>query len=224
MTLEEMVEQTPPGETRTYNSGQTEGEERAGFYHIRSTYLHENQNLVWLNPPPLQALPRRQTLNQPRRGVASGAPYDLEFTGDVSRLADFYNPGTVCFVSDRLVAILKAFDPGGVDAVAAPLNAGGQIVGFNAFMPARTLVAPDVRVSEISIAKRVVFGAPVAKVILPTTFRLNPDIDDGIHIFADLAEPKVYWSRALVEACKASGIRGVSAQTTYARTPDTIEM
>ena len=224
LTLEEMVDQTPAGETLTFNAGHIEGDEHGDFFQIRSTYLHDNHKLAWLNALPLEALPRKQTVNQPARGVEGGASYNLEFTGNVSKLADFYNPGTVCFISDRLLAILMEFDPAGVDAVAAPLRAGDGVVGFNVFMPARTLVAPDVQTSEVSIAKRLVFGVPVAKVILAQSFRLNPNIDNDVHIFADLAEPQIYWSRSLVEACRARGISGVSARTGYARTPETIEM
>lgn len=224
LTLEQMVEQTRAGESRTFNAGQTEGDERGEFYQIRSTFLHEDDKLVWLNPPPLEALPRKQTFSRPALGVGSCAPYRLEFTGDPSSLADFYQPGSVCFVSDRLLAILAEFDPAGVDAVAAPLRVGDQELAYHAFLPARTLMAADIATNEVTIAKRIVSGVPVPKVVLSQTFRLNPNIDKDVHIFADLAEPRIYWSRSLVEACKAGGITGVSARTGYARSPDTIEM
>lgn len=224
LTLEDLVKATAPREKRVYQPQSSEADEQGRFFIIRPNYAYPLGKFSWENQPDLSNYPRRATINSPKRPISDFAPFELAFDGPASEVVDFYDRGPVSFVSDHLLAILREFDPEAIDAVPAPMTCGRDVLGFNAFMPMRALTAANLATTGVEIRTMAVPDKVLATFIYPTKYRLNPEIPDSIDVFADLAEPKMYWSPRLVTACKARGIRGISAQTTYALNVETVEM
>lgn len=222
MTLEEMVQHTPVGESRVFNPGQSGGDPQPRFFEIRSNYRCKNELFEWINRCETNELPKPATVNHPARWVSNIPEYSLQFHGNKAELGDYYEPGLFYFISERLCDLLQEFDPEGVDAAPATLRMEGRTERFKAFMPKRALVAADLSRTEIKVTRGGADRQGRARVSLPAKFHFNPAIGDGVHLFNDLARHKMYWSRELLSACRAAGIHGITAVASYAQYPEVI--
>ena len=224
LTLEDLVRGTAPGDKRIVHPASSEADEHGAFFVIRPNYDYPVGKFSWENQPDLSNYPRRATVNLPKLPVGDFLPFILAFDGPASDVLDYYDQGPVSFVSNRLLDLLREFDPEGIEAAPASMTCDGEAIGFNAFMPMQAFTAADVSTTQIEVRTRVVSETVLASFVYPNKYRLNPDIPSATDIFADIAEPKMYWSRRLVKGCEENGIRGISAQTTYAISVETIQM
>lgn len=224
VTLEDLVRGTAPGEKRIVSPAISEADETGSFFLIRPNYDYPVGKFSWKNQPDLSNFPRRATVNLPKRPLGDFLPYKLAFDGSALEVLDYYDKGPISFVSDRLLELLRDFDQEGVDDAPASMICYGEEIGFNAIMPARAFTAADISTTQIEVRTRIVSDTVLASFVYPNKYRLNPDIPSAIDMFSDLAEPKMYWSRRLVKACQKCGIRGISAQTSYATSVETVEM
>jgi hypothetical protein len=222
--LEQLTVGMAPGETRTHEPPSVEVDPRGEFFVIRPNYNHPVGRFEWVNQPDLSNYPRRETIYAPKRPVGDWTPFDLQFDGSASEALDYYDRGPISFVSDQLLAIIREHDPTSLDSEPAKLRCRTGDIAFNAFMPMRAFVAADLTTTKVTVRALDIPDKLIASFLYPVKYRVNPRIPRGVAYFADLAEPKMYWSRRLVEACAASEIKGISAQTTYATEVETIQL
>lgn len=225
MTIDEMIASVPVGTTKMFTPKTTSaGEQSVRFMEVRFNHDHQADRFLWLNPPDVASIPMNRTPNTPGRSLEQSPRFKFDYDGDASELPDFYKSGPAHFASERLLEIMLAADPHGVEYRTVELTARREVVPYYIFLPLRSFWAVDPEVTVVAIAKRPGSRKPLVKITYPDKFRMSASIPDDVHVFADIARPKLYWSRTLVEACKARGIKGISARAGYVAKPFSVEI
>jgi hypothetical protein len=208
-TIEELVKQVPLGEARLFeSSGAPQESER--FFVVRQNWDYEPGRLDWLNKPRMAQGPWYGNREIPRTSVSEIPKPEVIFAGPAKKLVDFYSTSTAgFFLSEKLVALIEAMDPGSLDCVPISIKCKDAELPFLFAMPLRTLEAIDPIRTAILIRYDDLAGTWFRRIEFPQGIAFkNADLA-AIHSFADLDAHGWYWSRELIDAAKGNGIKGL---------------
>lgn len=223
LPIEDMVRQTPEGETRLFERPCAEdGKER--FFAVWQNY-HYPGRLEWHNTLEFEKNPWSGSRRKPRIPVSSMPTPDVTFNRAAKALVDFYSTGNhAFFLSERLVALIDRLDPGSLERRPVIIRASkGVEVPFFMAMPNRSRSAVDTQRTDVLIKDEDYAGEWIRSVKFPTgaSFR-NEELAD-VSSFTDLDLSGWFWSKELIEAAKAEGIKGVRTLSARSTTGFTID-
>jgi len=225
MLIEDMVEATPLGGSRTFKPEEIiEQSEQPRFYSVDHSYEFRPDLFKWLGSRPLGP-PVARRIGLPADDLSMFAPFELRFDGQLSIISDLFSAGQALFVSEMVKDIITSIDPEAVQAEPVDVKAEDGVKRFYATLPKRSIVPFDVRANEVVVRReKVDVGIYVADVTTSRCYIFNRDIDESVHVFASLTGGDVFWSDQIVMACKERGARGILVQATYLPTFVSVEM
>lgn len=218
LSIEEMLAQVPRGESRLFERPcADDGEER--FFSVWQNYDYPGQ-IAWHNTVGMENNPWYGARGVPRIPVSSVPTPDVSFKLSAKKLVDFYSTGNhAFFLSERLIALIDRLDPGSLERRPVTIRASkGVEVPFFMAMPNRSLSAVDTRRTDVLVMDKDYAGEWIRSIKFPNgvSFR-NQDLA-GISSFTDLDLTRWFWSRELIEAAKAEGIKGLRTLSARATT------
>lgn len=212
LTIEQMLaDLPPPGESRVYPREAEPPPGPARFVGIRRS-LRGGYSVEWKNPPRLAPGYRWRRGDGPELLEDDPRP---EFDGPLKRLGNFYpGPGYVHLISEPLMQVFDAVDPGAVRRRPVTLECKDGAARFWAAAPARELAAIDTRRTTVKIA----WGGVMHHTKFPDGHVFRDDIPADVHLFWDLDYGSAwFWSRDLLQAALDAGLRDFEASD-YTRT------
>lgn len=210
LTVEDLLKKVPEGQTQLFERPLNDvTEERFFSVHMSSEY--GPGRLAWHNKPPLDSALWYGSRTIPRVPISTAPDPDVTFEGASKDIVDFYSIGGthVAFISDRLFNLIEEMDPNSLERRPMAIRAKDAIVEFNMVMPSRNLEALDTNRTDILIQYESYGGQWFRTIKFPkgVVFRDHAIFD--VHSFSDIDVRGWYWSRELIDAAKASGIRGL---------------
>jgi hypothetical protein len=207
-TIDGLSRQVSIGGSRLFERSCSYPEER--FFQVWQNWDYQPGRLEWRNKPSFDEKPRFGSRHGRRKPIFDIPAPDVTFAGPASRMVDFYSTGShAFFLSDRLVALIEALDPGSLDHLPITIRCSKGEQPFHVAMPSRTLEAIDPGCTTILIADRQLGDILVRDIKFPQGVIFKNAELATVHSFADLDVPGWYWSRELIEAAKAHGIKGL---------------
>ena len=212
--IAEMLASLPSGATRTYPAVDpgSDGDER--FFEVHQ-FISDAPALVWPKWPGILNRPLCGDRVIPPVGIDLLLEYSANIVGLGRDAAEFYKADSdLYFLSQRLVDLIREYDSDAIVHRPAKVSAFDKEVQFYAVMPARVIEAVDVDFTEVTVSKKVMRSG---KASFESSVTFRSDIADNVHAFKD---PDLYfwhWSRSLLLAAKAAGIRGIYANRMTAR-------
>jgi len=208
LTIEEMIEQVPEGQARTFEPSAEPGEER--YLKVSQNWDYNPGRLTWLNPLPLTASPWLGTREHPRISVSTLPVPDVRYAGPADEVVDLYSTGShAVFISDKLFRLIEQIDPGSLEHIEFQLYAEDGLLPFHAVMPSRVLEAVDTSRTTVRIQDETIGRRSFRKVRFPEGIVFDDDVLQGVTSFSDLDVPGWYWSKDLIAEAKSHGIRGL---------------
>lgn len=210
LTIEEMLTRVPPGEARLFERTLPVPEDER-FLSVHQNWDTRPGRLDWRNQPLGDVVPWFGARAKPRVGLENLPAPDLLFSGPAKDVVDFYSWGVhVFFLSERLMEVIERLDPGSMEARPAVIRsrAGAQVPVFMA-MPGRHIDAVDTARTNVLVSHEDLGSWFYLSVKFPDGVAFRERELAGVHHFTDRDLLKWYWSRELIEAAKAGGVRGV---------------
>lgn len=213
MNFEEMMAAVPAGEKAEFQPIKPPIRESSPrFFAVGPNFDYAMEKFDCSNRAEIEPMPRPARPELPRIRLNSSLPPEYRFNGRSRDMPDFYRMGALCLGSQRLVEIIQGIDSEGLDAVQSKVSATDADIICWSFLPTRDLWAADPERSVVKIERRSLEKANVLFVDVARRFSFNPEIGKDVHLFADIATSRMYWSRELLMRCKSSGVRGISAR------------
>jgi hypothetical protein len=220
VTIDDMIAETPEGETRTYARRHEAGDAPERFLAIGKNYEYAKPRFSWTNQPGRRELPRPSARHRSALSFDHLDKCDLRFEGKIKKLADFYPiVGGPCFISRKLLDVIRDLDPEAITYRAEVVQCVDANAEFYLAIPARVLQAIDTARTEVRIRDEDLGGTFFRRVDFPSGILLSKTIDPSVHAFWEYNDRSWMWSRALVGACGATGIRGLRANKTDDKDP-----
>jgi hypothetical protein len=199
------------GETRLFEAP-IKGSVENNFFVISPSHEY-SPRLEWKNPQDMLENPRPATRKGPGVSVFSIPVPDLRFKDLSKKLVDYYaiNANSY-YLSDRLADLIERIDPDSIDRRPVTIKARDRDVAFNLVMPSRSIEAIDVRHTDVCVRHEEIgtsFGTRWLRTIeFPNGVVFDTDKLVGVHNFTDPDILRWCWSRTLIDAAKAAGIKG----------------
>lgn len=214
LTIDDLLRQVPEGQTRLFERPIKDAVEDR-FFSVHNNWNYSTR-LEWHNDLPAEQAPWAGSRGVPRIPISVLPPPEVTFKGPSKRIVDFYAMGgeQAFFVSDRLVALIEELDPGSLDRRQITVKTRDGVVDYNIVMAARLLEVVDPARTDVLIEDKNYAGQWIRSVRFPdaVVFRGEVVTDMGIHSFTDIDARGWYWSRELIDAAKAAGIKGLYTQ------------
>lgn len=180
------------------------------YFDVRPNFEYP-QRLEWTNWPDMPARPRPDDRYFSGRSVNSIADPELKFPANAVKLIDYYAINSNCnFVSDRFADFVEQHAPGTIERRRVKIKARDGVVDYNLVIPRNMIEAVDTDRTAIEIRafdrqdgnwifRARMIGEPV----------FDPARTAGCLHFTDPDNLRWYWSRQLIDAAKAAGLRGM---------------
>jgi hypothetical protein len=208
VTIPELLRQVPEGETQLFERSVNDAVED-GFFAVHGTFEYWPQ-LEWHNRLPLKEAPWCGCRKTQRIPVSVVPPPDVTFDGFGENIVDFYGTGCHAWlVSDRLVTVIESMDPGSLDRIPVRIETQDGTVDYNLVMPSRNLEVVDPLSTDIVVTDMNYSGHWLRSVQFPGGVVFRKDGLAGVHSFSDIDVSGWFWSRGLIDAARAAGIRGL---------------
>lgn len=224
LTIEDMLASVPEGAIKLFQRRNMEdGEER--FLSVHQNWDYKPGRLEWHNRLSFEQNPWFGSRRVARRPIFSLPPAKVTFRGPAKDIVDFYSTGTdAFFLSERLIALFDRLDPGTMDRMPVTIEARtGARVPFYMAMPDRSIEAVDTARTNVLIKDEDFAGEWIRSITFPDGAVFHGDDLTNVSHFTDLDLFGWFWSRELIEAARADGIRGfrtISCATTTGFTVD----
>ena len=171
-----------------------------------------SQRLHWKNPPDMLERPRPDYRYFPGASVSSISEPELNFPANAIKLVDYYNIENHCnFVSDRFADFVEQHAPGTIERRRVKVKARDGMVDYNLVIPRHMIEAVDTERSSIEI---IAFDREDGNWFFSASMIGDPVFDPartaGCLHFTDPDASGWYWSRQLIDAAKAAGLRGMA--------------
>lgn len=208
-TIDDLSSQVPSGEARLFTpSDKDRGEQR--FFSVRQNWDYKPGRLTWQNEPRMEKSPWYGARESPRTSVSDISPPKAVFAGPAKKMVDFYSTGSdAFFLSDRLVALIETMDGGALDRVPVSIVCNDADLRFHLVMTARVIEAVDPSRTAVLIKDDRLGDMWFRRIRFPEGVVFQDAELATIHAFADLDARGWYWSRELIDAAKAKGIKGL---------------
>ena len=214
MNFEEMMAVVPAGDKAEFQPVKPPVRESSPrFFAVGLNHDYAMEKFECSNRAEIEPVPRPARPELPRIRLNSSLPPEYRFNGRSRDMPDFYRMGALCLGSQRLVELIQSIDADGLDVIQSKVSASDADIIWWSFLPSRDLWAADPERSVVKIERRSLEKANVVFVDVARRFSFNPDIGKDVHLFADIATSRMYWSRELLMLCKSSGVRGISARS-----------
>jgi len=207
LTIEEMLELTADGEERLFKAPiQGAKEERFAAIQFNSDYIFPLEWNEGIDPleAPCMATRRRKSISLsvlPEPQICS--------TSKISQMVDFYRQGIgIFFVSNRLMDVMEKLDPGSVECRPVVVQAADGAVDYNLVLPLRQLDAVDLERTDVLISGEWWNSSWLKRERFPHNVVFKKAELEGIHNFNDITIRNWFWSRELIDAAKAAGVKG----------------
>jgi hypothetical protein len=212
LTIDEMFRQVPEGESRLFERSVSDTVENR-FFSVRYNH-YSGLVLDWHNPLPMEEAPWTGNRYKARIPISVLPPPVLTFEGKADRIVDFYAWGGLqtFFISDKLRALIDDLDPGSLDSRPVMIKAKDRSIVFNLVMPARSIDAIDPQRTDVLIKDEKLATQWARRVRFPTGVVFRENALKHVHNFSDFNVNVWLWSRELIDAAKAAGIKGVRAK------------
>lgn len=223
LSIEEMLRQVPKGETRLFERPCADGGEER-FFSVHQNFDYPGR-LEWHNTLGLEESPWFGSRWKPRIPVSSVPIPDVTFKRSTKALVDFYSTGSdAFFLSERLVSLIDRLDPGSLECrpVTIKVPRGGEVPFFMA-MPNRSLSAVDTGRTDVLVKDENYAGEWIRSITFPAGVYFRNEVLADVSSFTDLDVNGWFWSRELIEAAKAEGIKGLRAVSVRSTTRLTVE-
>lgn len=224
LSIEEMLAQVPRGESRLFGRPcADDGEER--FFSVWQNHYYPGR-LEWHNTVGMEKNPWFGSRRKARIPVSSVPTPDVTFKRSAKALVDFYSTGNhAFFLSERLVALIDRLDPGSLERRPVTIRASkGVEVPFFMAMPTRSLSAVNTRRTDVLIKDEDYAGQWIRSVKFPNGVSFRNDDLAGASSFTDVDLRRWFWSRELIEAAKAEGIKGVETVSARSTTNFAVDL
>ena len=213
LRIAEMIGQVPEGGYQVFGATVREGY-RERFFLVRQSWDYDPARLEWRNSPGLQQAAWAGSRKMARRALTTLPRPAVTFDGPSEELVDFYSGAVhAYFISDPLFRLIEGIDPGALEDVPFPIQARDGEVPFHAVMPNRVVEAVDIRRTAVLIKDEGGDGIYFRRVRFPEGILFDNEALQGAASFSDLDAPGWYWSKDLIEAAEAQGIRGLYAES-----------
>jgi hypothetical protein len=211
LTIREMIEQVPEGQSQTFKRSIADpGEER--YLKVSQNWDYFPERFEWLNYPSSTDEPWFGTRDRARISVSALARPNVRFKGPSEQVVDLYSSSSdAFFISDRLFRLIEGMDPGSLEHIEFELRAKDGALPFHAVMPSRVLEAIDTRRTTVRIEFDNLGGRYFRNVNFPEGIVFDNDVLQGVSSFSDLDARGWYWSKDLIAEAKSQGIRGLYA-------------
>jgi hypothetical protein len=171
-----------------------------------------SQRLHWKNPPDMLECPRPDNRYFPGVSVSSISEPELKFPANANKLVDYYCIEAECnFVSDRFADFIEQHAPGTIERRRVKVKARDAVVDYNLVIPRHMIEAVDTDRTVIEIRA---FDREDGNWIFRARMVEHPVFDPartaGCLHFTDPDASGWYWSRQLIDAAKAAGLRGMA--------------
>ena len=169
------------------------------------------QRLEWRNFPSGLDIPRQDDRLSPGKSVNSISEPDLKFRADAINMVDYYSINACCnFVSDRFADFIEQHAPGTIERRRVKVKARDGVVDYNLVIPRNMIEAVDTERTTIEIgAFDRQDGNWIFSASMPEEPVFDPARTAGSLHFTDTDAHGWYWSRQLIDAAKAAGLRGM---------------
>jgi hypothetical protein len=207
-TIDELLKQVPEGEIRLFQR-RTHNivEDRFFAVHPNHEYIPRPE---WHNRLPSEQAPWFGARQKERIPLTVLPSLDVTFKGPSRKIVDFYTGGLdVHFLSNRLVALIEELDPGALEYLPMTIKTKDGIVDYNVAMPVRNLQAVDPNRTNILVKDQNHGEQWFRYIEFPDGVVFRDEVVAGIHSFTDIDVHDWFWSRELIEAAKAMGVRGL---------------
>ncbi|HUD29450.1 MAG TPA: DUF1629 domain-containing protein, partial [Novosphingobium sp.] len=206
--IPELLRQVPEEETQLFGRSIDDGVED-GFFAVAASFEYWPR-LEWHNGLPLEEAPWCGSRQKQRIPVSVLPPLDVTFDGFGENIVDFYGTGCQAWlVSDRLVTLIEELDPGSLDRIPVRIETQDGTIDYNLVMPSRNLEVVDPLRTDVLVADRNYGGHWLRSVQFPGGVVFRTDELAGVHSFSDIDVHGWFWSRRLIDAAKAGGIKGL---------------
>lgn len=105
--------------------------------------------------------------------------------------------------------LIEELDPGSLEYLPMTIKAKDGIVDYNVAMPVRNLQAVDPNCTNILVKDQNHGGQWFRYIEFPDGVVFRDEVVAGIHSFTDIDAHGWFWSRELIDAAKAMGVRGL---------------
>jgi hypothetical protein len=211
LTIGEMIEQVPEGQSQTFERSIADPSEER-YLKVSQNWDYHPERLEWLNYPSGEDAPWSGTRRKPRISVSALARPNVRFKGPSEQVVDLYSTGShAFFILDKLFRMVEEMDPGSLEHIEFELRAKDGVLPFHAVMPSRLLEAIDTRRTTVRIEDKPFGDGYLRKVLFPGGIVFDDDVLQGVSSFSDLDSLGWYWSKDLIAEAKSQGIRGVTA-------------
>lgn len=170
-----------------------------------------SRHLHWKNPPDMAMRPKPDNRYFRGGSVSSISEPELTFPANSIKLVDYYTINVDCnFVSDRFADFIEQHAPGTIERRRVKVKTRDGIVDYNLVIPRNMIEAVDAERTTIEIRA---FDRQDGNWIFRASMLDGPVFDPartaGCLHFTDPDAYGWYWSRQLIDAAKAAGLRGM---------------
>jgi len=213
LMIDDLLRQVPEGQARLFERPIKDVVEKR-FFSVHMNWEYNPGRLIWHNEVPFEQAPWVGSRSLPRRPIWALPQPDVTFKGPSKQIVDFYALGgeQAFFISTKLVRLIEELDPGSLDIRPIAIKAKDGVVDYNIVMPARVLEAVDPSRTDIVVKDKNYAGQWIRSVEFPGDVVFRDEALVGVHSFADIDVRGWYWSRELIDAAKAVGVKGLYTQ------------
>lgn len=217
MTIGDFSLQVPTGCKQWFRSTLDDPTEER-FFAVSQNWNYYPGRLTWSNKPGLIEEPWYGSRFKARIPISAIPLPKVSFEGPASDLVDFYSTSADCFfLSERLCDLIDGLDRGSLDQLPITITAQDGSVPYRVVMPARSLEAVDVARTTMFIEDEQFADDWVRFIRFPLGVTFKTAELAGIHSFSDYDALDWYWSRELIDLARASGIKGLEADSVRAK-------
>jgi hypothetical protein len=207
-TINDLILQVPEGESKLFERKIKDAVENR-FFRVYPSHKYYPR-LDWINKPEMTNSPWSGSRGVPRKPLSILSNIEAHFEGSVSLIVDLYGSGgDAFFISNKLTKLIESFDPGSLERTSIIVGAEDGTVDYNIVMTSRNIEAIDVDRTDILIGYENLGGQWFRDIQFPNDVVFRSEMLADIHCFSDADVHGWFWSRELIDAAKAAGIRGL---------------
>ena len=219
-TIDDLLPLVPEGATRLFRHA-IDDDAGQRFFSVHQNWDYEPGRLRWLNRATGAAKPWFGSRFKARTPVFSAPEPEFVFDGRRQEMVDFYSTGSDAFLlSEKLIDLIMKIDPASLECRSVVVNARDGAASYGFAMPSRNLTAVDARRTDVLVKDEDYAGQWIRAIEFPTGVRFLDETTAGVSNFSDRDASDWVWSRELIEAAKAAGIKGLYTRVPKANGPD----